>query len=94
KGLSSSLPETTDLADVDWADLDNFHKLLTGYDWDQPEDRGELRLVAWVKDPHPGQKMTPSVDRHRGFRLVVAHLRYTMPDPGKAPYYDTTTSED
>ncbi len=94
RGLSATPPEKTTLGDVDWANLDNFLKPLTDYDWNQPADQGELRLVAWVKDPHPGQKMTPSVDRHRGFRLVVAHLQYRMPDPAKAPYYDTTSSEE
>jgi hypothetical protein len=92
-GLPEQPPEKSDPAEVGWTDLETFLKPLTEYDWKLPADSGELRLVAWVKDPHPGQKMMPSVDRHRGFRLVVAHLKYGMPDPSKAPYYDTSSSE-
>ncbi len=94
KGLPSEQPEKNDLAEVDWTNLEEFLKPLADYNWQQPADAGELRLVAWVKDPHPGQQMTPSVDRHRGFRLVVAHLRFGMPDPAKPPYYDTTGSDE
>lgn len=71
----------------DWAELENYLAKLRDYRWLGPEDQGELRLVAWVKDPHPGQSIEPAVDRHRGFRLVVAHLRYDLPDPASSRYY-------
>lgn len=86
-------PEKTAREGVGWANLEDFLKPLRDYDWRQPADSGELRLVAWAKGPHPGQKITPSVQRHRGFRLVVAHLSYGMPDPSKPPYDGSTSSE-
>jgi len=78
---------------IDWADVDSYLSALRDYRWNGPEDAGEVRLVAWAKDPHPGEVFTPSVDRHRGFRLVVAHLRFTPPDPSRPPYYDTAEPE-
>jgi hypothetical protein len=39
------------------------------------ENQGELRLVAWVSGPTPGQLIEPAVDRQRGFTAVVVHLR-------------------
>ena len=61
---------------VGWTDPKPYLRKLTRYDFHRPEDRGEVRLVAWAADPHPGETIAPKVDRHRGFRLVVAHLRY------------------
>src|SRR5262249_21281076 len=53
-----------------------------------PEDRNEIRLVAWVDGEHPGELITPKVDRHRGFRLVVVHLDYgNLPSPSEGLYY-------
>jgi hypothetical protein len=74
-------------AAVDWTKVEPFLEKLQEYRSKTPEERGELRLVAWAPDPHPGQAMTPKVDRHRGFRLVVAHLKYGLPDPDGADYY-------
>ncbi|MDB5350842.1 MAG: hypothetical protein JWN86_2089 [Planctomycetota bacterium] len=75
-------------ATVGWTDPSPFLKMVEAYRSGTPEERGELRLVAWAPDPHPGQKMTPKVDRHRGFRLIVAHLQYgPPPDPGGVDYY-------
>src|SRR5262249_29668320 len=65
-----------------------FLDLVRHYDWNRPEDRREIRRVAWPSAPHPGQRVTPKLDRHRGFRLVVAHLRYGPPPPtGKGTAY-------
>ncbi len=75
---------------LDWADVPGYLGMLRDYRWPSPENRGELRLVAWAKEPHPGEKFTPAIDRHRGFRLVVAHLRYGMPDPASQFYYDAS----
>ena len=44
-----------------------------------PRDQGEIRLVAWSPRPFGGQKLEPSVDRHRGLTLVVVHLRFGPP---------------
>jgi hypothetical protein len=64
-----------------------FLDLLRDYTWPGPEDRGEIRLVAWTAKPHGGQKLQPVVDRHRGFRLVVAHLQFgTPPSPSEGVY--------
>jgi len=66
-------------------------EMLRSYNWNRPEDAGEWRLVAWSPKPQPGQVITPKVDRHRGFQLVVAHLNYggepiptTQPDAESA----------
>jgi hypothetical protein len=69
-----------------WAELPEYLDLLRDYDWGGPADAGEVRLVAWADGPHPGQRFTPRIDRHRGVRLVVAHLRFGNPDPDASPY--------
>ncbi len=89
----SSEPSTTTIPkpsnpSVDWADLDTYLKGLRDYRWNRPEEKGEVRLVAWTENPHPGQTIEPTVDRHRGFRMVVAHLRFGLPDPSRWPYYN------
>jgi hypothetical protein len=73
---------------LDWADLEGLLEPLRDYSWGQPEDAGEWRLVAYCESPHPGQSIEPAVDRHRGFQLVVAHLRFgPPPDPAGPTYY-------
>lgn len=75
-------------AKVDWTDVRPFLKALTEQRYETPEEAGELRLVAWTPDPHPGEKFEPKIDRHRGFRLVVVHLKYgPLPDPSGPSYY-------
>ncbi|MDE2509005.1 MAG: hypothetical protein KGM43_17505, partial [Planctomycetota bacterium] len=54
----------------------------------RPENRGELRLVAWSPRPIGGQTITPEVDRHRGLTLVVAHLRFGPPPSPNALEYN------
>jgi hypothetical protein len=77
------------------APKDPFLETLRGYDWHRPEDDGEWRLVGWVEKPHPGQKLEPTVDRHRGFRLIVAHLTYgTPPAPDSAPFFADDKNRD
>ena len=52
-----------------------------------PEDVGELRLVAWSPVLIPGQTIEPTVGRHRGFTLVVSHLRPgVIPNPDSIEY--------
>jgi hypothetical protein len=72
-----------------WIDPEPFLERLRNYDWRRPEDRREWRLVAWNPQPHPGQQLRPSVDRHRGLRLVLAHLDY-----GPTPYFDLNRGEE
>lgn len=66
-----------------WLDARPFLKELESYHWGRPEDRAEWRLVGWMGDPQPGQSLRPGVDRHRGLRLLVAHLDY-----GPSPAFD------
>jgi hypothetical protein len=57
------------------------------YGLDRPENRGELRLVAWTPTPQGGLKLDPVVDRHRGYSVVVVHLRSgPAPDADAPPY--------
>jgi hypothetical protein len=72
-----------------WLDPEPFLRLLRWYSWGRPEDRNEWRLVAWSPGPQPGQDLRPKVDRHRGFRLVVAHLDY-----GPTPFFDLREGEE
>lgn len=52
-----------------------------------PENSGEIRLVAWTEKPMPGQTIEPAPDRHRGYTVVVVHLRYgPPPSPDGAVY--------
>jgi len=55
---------------------------------ERPENQGELRLVAWVPQPLGGQKIVPTVDRHRGFTAIVAHLRNGPPPAPDGPTYN------
>jgi hypothetical protein len=68
-----------------WLDLEPFLAALKGYRWSRPEDAMEWRLVAWTDGPQPGPVLQPAVDRHRGLRLVLAHLDY-----GPTPFFDMT----
>ncbi len=54
---------------------------------DRPENRGELRLVAWLPTAVGGQKIEPPVDRHRGMTAVVVHLRSGPPPSPDGPTY-------
>ena len=77
---------------VDWADVNPFLAKLAAYRFGVPEERGEIRLVAWTPGAHPGQKIEPKIDRSRGFRLVVVHLKYgPPPDPSGPAYYSVAT---
>lgn len=73
---------------AEWLDPGPFLEQLIRYRWERPEDRGEWRLVAWAPGPQGGQVLTPAVDRHRGFRLVLAHLEYD--GFGTTPIFDMT----
>ena len=85
----ASRPSSAKPAIVDWTDVAPFLEKLENFRWDIPSERGALRLVGWVADPHPGQVLTPAVDRHRGFRVVAVHLRPgPPPDPAGPSYFD------
>lgn len=88
--LSRERPAQEDAAartDEAWTELENYLALLTEYRWSGAQEAGEVRLVAWARNPEPGLEIAPSVDRHRGVRLVVAHLRYSMPRHDRPPYF-------
>jgi hypothetical protein len=63
------------------------HALRTTWE-PREENRGELRLVAWVARPMPGQVIEPPVDRHRGFTAVIVHLRCGPPPNPDGPRYN------
>jgi hypothetical protein len=75
-----------------WLDLPGYLERLAAYRWPQAENRGEVRLVAWARAVQPGQTIAPRVDRHRGLRLVVAHLRFANTDPGAAAYVSSNVT--
>ncbi|MDX2035780.1 MAG: hypothetical protein SFX72_03955 [Isosphaeraceae bacterium] len=82
----SSIPSLGDRATLRPADF--LETLVRSSTAARPEDEGELRLIAWTDRILPGQVIEPPVDRHRGFTLVVAHLRGgDLPDPD-SPDYD------
>jgi hypothetical protein len=70
-----------------WADVPSYLASLRDYRWKYPSEQGELRLVAWAREPMPGLKIAPKVDRHRGVRLVVAHFRFEVPRDNQPPYF-------
>jgi hypothetical protein len=80
--------------EVAWSELRAYLDLLRAHRWHNPEDAGEIRLVAWARDAHPGQVIAPKPDRHRGVRLVVAHLRFGLPHPGDPAYHTPTFAQD
>ena len=80
----------SEASDISWADRETYLEILKTYRWTGPPEAGEFRLVAWTPGVHPGQRIEPAIDRHRGLRLVVAHLRFETPDPDATPYYDPT----
>jgi hypothetical protein len=65
-----------------------FLKELRTYVEDRPEDRGEIRLVGWTPHPQGGLKLAPAVDRHRGFSVVVVHLRIGPPPAPDGPIFN------
>lgn len=76
------------IPDIPVLDPTNLWSLLRKTVEPRPENRGELRLVAWSPQPIGGQTITPEVDRHRGLTLVVAHLRFGPPPSPNAPEYN------
>jgi len=88
-------PRPKSEAVVEWTDVAPFLEKLVAYRFDVPEERGEVRLVAWTPGPHPGQAIAPKIDRVRGFRLVVVHLRYgPLADPADPAYYSGDASQE
>ena len=61
---------------------------VRSYFEDRPENAGEIRLVAWAESPVAGQRIEPPVDRHRGYTIVVVHLKNGPPPPPNGPHYD------
>ena len=52
------------------------------------ENKGELRLVAWVAGTTGGQVIEPAVDRQRGFTAVMVHLQRGSPPSPDARRYN------
>jgi hypothetical protein len=52
------------------------------------ENAGEIRLVAWVARPMPGQVIDPPPDRLRGYTAVLVHLRSGPPPSPDGQHYN------
>lgn len=52
------------------------------------ENYGEIRLVAWVPQPMPGQTIDPPTDRTRGCTAILVHLRHGPPPSPDGPHYN------
>ncbi|MHB1558759.1 MAG: hypothetical protein ACYC61_15000 [Isosphaeraceae bacterium] len=52
------------------------------------ENQGEIRLVAWVPQPMPGQAIDPPTDRTRGYTAILVHLRNGPPPSPDGPHYN------
>ena len=88
-------PAQVDPAKAEWitvakdkskiAPTDPLLEMLRGQNFGRPEDAGEWRLVAWCEKPHSGQVISPKLDRHRGFRIVLAHMTYGPPPAAMPP---------
>jgi hypothetical protein len=71
---------------------DRLLRELRSYYEDRPENRGEIRLVAWSPRPQPGEKIEPALDRHRGVTAFVVHLRSGPPPSPDGPLYNALVS--
>lgn len=89
-GDVSEVPPPSPRSDLGWSDLDEYLRQLRDYAWSGPQERGEIRLVAWAREPQAGLEVSPAVDRRRGVRLIVAHLRMGMPGPADPAYTSGT----
>jgi hypothetical protein len=75
-------------------DPNAFLRALRATWWPREEDRGELRLVAWVPGPVGGQVIEPAVDRKRGFTAVIVHLRSGSPPSPDGRRYNLLAARD
>jgi hypothetical protein len=66
-----------------------FLREFRAYVEDRPENQGEIRLVGWSPGPHKGMKLAPVVDRHRGFGVVVVHLKTGPPPAPDGPSFNS-----
>jgi hypothetical protein len=80
-------------AGYDGPDPNPFLREFRAYMEDRPENRGEVRLVGWSPHPHNGLKLTPAVDRHRGFGVVVVHLKNGPPPAPDGPSFNRNDAE-
>ncbi len=92
-GSSNRTVTPAERGESGWAGIDDYLKMLREYRWGDPQEAGGIRLVAWAREPHPGLEVTPGVDRRRGVRLVVAHLRFAVPSPSGTAYDGATRVE-
>lgn len=63
--------------------------ILREYHENRPENAGEIRLVAWSPGTVEGQTIDPPVDRRRGFKAIVVHLKSGDPPSPVGPVYDS-----
>ena len=91
KPSEGSTPSAVETVGIDPGPL---LKQLRAYYEDQPENRGELRLVAWAPKPMPGPTIEPAVDRHRGFTAFVIRLKSGPPPGPDGTAYDATAKAD
>jgi hypothetical protein len=70
-----------------WLDPEPLLRSLAEARLGGPEEAGEVRLLAWAEEPMPEQKLAPVPDRHRGLRLVIAHLEQAPPPSPLGPPY-------
>ena len=89
-GAAGELPARVDAGPGPDANL--FLEALRSSWEDREEDKGELRLVAWVKDTMPGQSIEPAIDRKRGFTAVLVHLRSGPPPSPDGKRYNLLAS--
>jgi hypothetical protein len=82
-------PPPGPVASADGPDPNPFLESLRN-NWEQrAENRGELRLVAWVPTPVGGQVIEPAVDRRRGFTAVLVHVRMGSPPSPDGRLYNS-----
>ncbi|WZO97031.1 hypothetical protein EP7_004044 [Isosphaeraceae bacterium EP7] len=92
-GASAVLPEAGEEGDTPAKfdgplDPNPYLRLLGHSIGERPEERGEVRLVAWLPGHQPGSRLDPEVDRHRGLTMVVVHLAYPAVPGPDGPRFD------
>jgi hypothetical protein len=81
-----SVPPSTSHKDLD---PDPLLREFRAYMEARPENQGEIRLVGWSPRAQKGMKLAPTVDRHRGFGVVVVHLKTGPPPAPDGPSFNS-----
>ncbi len=69
-------------------DPDTFLRVVRTTWEPRDENQGEIRLVAWVPQPMPGQTIDPPTDRTRGCTAILVHLRSGPPPSPDGPHFN------